>query len=139
VAHLVSCPCLFNVWISSNPRFMKDIDIDNVLINFKGGATQHGVSQFGGVLGPPSPFREHFPVRYYLNDFELAVCYEHDSDPSTHVVSGLPTKGLRGKYGRDVVPEMLSEKPYCPFRADVWQLGTMFLKCFEVKSPRLEH
>ncbi|KAF8523030.1 kinase-like domain-containing protein [Gautieria morchelliformis] len=108
-----------------------DIDVDNILVNFKGGARQHGVTQPGGVLGPPTPFRADFPVRYYLNDFELAVCYEHDSDPSTRVVSGLPTKDLHGKYGRAVVPEMLSELPYCPFRADVWQLGRMFLRCFQ--------
>ncbi|KAF8523035.1 kinase-like domain-containing protein [Gautieria morchelliformis] len=109
-----------------------DIDVDNILVNFKGGARQHGVTQPGGVLGPPTPFRADFPVRYYLNDFELAVCYERDSHPSTRVVSGLPTKGLLGKYGRAVAPEMLSEQPYCPFRADVWQLGSMFLRCFQV-------
>lgn len=123
---------------SSNPRCSgKDIDIDNILVNFKGGPTQDGVTWSGGVWGPPTPFRAHFPVRYYLNDFELAVCFEHDSDPSTRVVSGLPTKGLRGKYGRDVVPEMLSEQPYCPFRADVWQLGRMFLRCFQVSLNTL--
>jgi hypothetical protein len=123
---------------SSNPWCStKDIDIDNILINFKGGPRQDVVAYSGGNPGPPSPFRAYFPVRYYLNDFELAVCYEHDSDPSTRVVSGLPTKGLHGKYGRAVVPEMLSEEPYCPFRADVWQLGKMFLRCFQVSLDTL--
>ena len=111
---------------------MKDIDSDNILINFKGGPSQHGVTQIRGVLGHPTPFREHFPIRYYLNDFELAACFDDDSDPSTRVVSGLPTKGLLGKYGREIAPEMLLVKPYCPFRTDVWQLGRMFLRCFEV-------
>ena len=111
---------------------MKDIDTDNILINFKGGASQGIVPRCRGVRGPPTSFREYFPVRYYLNDFELAACFDYDSDPSTRVVSGLPTKGLLGKYGRDVAPEMLSEEPYCPFRTDVWQLGRMFLRSFQV-------
>jgi hypothetical protein len=39
-------------------------------------------------------------------------------------VTGLPTNGVRpGQYGRDIALEMLSESPYCPFRADIWQLG----------------
>jgi hypothetical protein len=78
----------------------------------------------GGKLGP---FRSLFPVRYYINDFEFAVTFEPDSEPSSRTVTGLPITGIRiGEYGRKRAPEMLSEAPYCPFRADIWQLGTMF-------------
>jgi serine/threonine protein kinase len=50
-------------------------------------------------------------------------------------VTGLPTVGLRsGEYGRDPAPEMLSRTPYCPFRADIWQLGNMFMSSFSVHS-----
>ena|ERR1700720_816456 len=80
-----------------------------------------------------SPFRCYFPIRYYINDFEFAVTFDADSAPSSRVVTGLPITGIRsGKYGRDVVPEMLTGSPYCPFRADVWQLGTMFKSYFGV-------
>jgi hypothetical protein len=79
------------------------------------------------------PFRSCFPIRYFINDFELAITFDTDSDPSSRVVTGLPTAGVRpGQYGRDVAPEMLSESPYCPFRADIWQLGKMFKSIFGV-------
>jgi len=56
------------------------------------------------------PFRSCFPIRYFINDFELAITFDTDSDPSSRVVTGLPTAGVRpGQYGRDVAPEMLSE------------------------------
>jgi hypothetical protein len=78
------------------------------------------------------PFRSLFPVRYYLNDFEFAVTFEPDSEPSSRTVTGLPITGIRtgGEYGRKPAPEMLSGAPYCPFRADIWQLGTMFKLTF---------
>ena len=69
--------------------------------------------------------------------FELAAFFDYDSDPSMHVVSGLPTKGLLEKYGREVAPEMLSEEPYCQFWTDVWQLGQMFLRSFQVSLNSL--
>jgi hypothetical protein len=80
-----------------------------------------------------APFRSYFPIRYYLNDFELAVTFDLDSDPSSRVVTGLPTAKLRpGQYGRDIAPEMQLESPYCPFRADIWQLGKLFKSIFGV-------
>jgi hypothetical protein len=82
---------------------------------------------------PLLPFRSLFPVRYYLNDFEFAVTFEPDSEPSSRTVTGLPITGIRtGEYGRKPAPEMLSGAPYCPFRADIWQLGTMFKLTFGV-------
>ena len=84
----------------------------------------------GGKLGP---FRSLFPIRYYINDFELAVTFDPDSEPSSRTVTGFPTTGVRtGEYGRRPAPEMLSGDPYCPFRADIWQLGTMFKSSFGV-------
>ena len=48
-------------------------------------------------------------------------------------MTGLPIAGIRtGEYGRDPAPEMLSGAPYCPFRADIWQLGTMLKSTFGV-------
>jgi serine/threonine protein kinase len=75
-----------------------------------------------------------FPVRYYINDFEFAVTFDPHSEPSSRTLTGLPTTGIRtGEYGREPAPEMLSGTPYCPFRADIWQLGTMFNSRFGVR------
>jgi hypothetical protein len=84
-----------------------------------------------------APFRSYFPIRYFINDFELSITFDLDSDPLSRVVTGLPTVGLcPGQYGRDVAPEMVLESPYCPFRADIRQLGTMFKSIFGV-CPQL--
>lgn len=102
-----------------------DLDSDNILHNFSGGGTQ--------ILNAPSatPFRSYFPVRYYLNDFEFAVTFDPDSEPASRVVTGIPLNGIRaGEYGRRPAPEMSSGLPYCPFRADIYQLGIMF--CYDL-------
>jgi hypothetical protein len=107
---------------------LKDIDADNILINFAIGSRQPL-----SVGASPAQFRSLFPVRYYLNDFELAVCFDVDSDPSTRLVTGLPTTMiLDGEYGRDKAPEMTSNEPYCPFLNDIWQMGNMFKYYFGV-------
>ena len=89
----------------------------------------------GGKLGP---FRSLFPVRYYINDFEFAVTFEPNSEPSSRTVTGLPVTGIRsGEYARKPAPEMLTGAPYCPFRADIYQLGIMFNSCFGVRVRSL--
>jgi hypothetical protein len=71
-----------------------------------------------------------------LNDFEYAICFEENSDPSHRLVSGIPIHPLPiGKYGRVPAPEMLSGSPYCPFKCDVWQMGTLFRDTFNVCDP----
>ena len=108
----------------------EDLDTDNILINWAGTMCQSVESLDSGKIGP---FRSLFPVRYYINDFELAATFEPDSEPSSRSVTGLPTTGVRtGEYGRKPAPEMLSGAPYCPFRADIWQLGTMFKSSFGI-------
>lgn len=82
------------------------------------------------------PFRSLFPapIRYYLNDFEFAVTFDPESDPATRKVVGLPIDGLRtGNYARDIAPEMRTKESYCPFRADIWQMGSLFKDHFEVR------
>jgi len=107
----------------------RDIDRDNILVNFAGGMCQPEETNWSAHDW--APFRSLFPIRYFINDFELAVTFDPDSDPSSRVVTGLPTAGVRpGEYGRDIAPEMLLENPYCPFRADIWQLGKMFRSIF---------
>jgi len=103
-----------------------DLDTDNILMNWVG--RRYEPPKNGDKL---VPFRSLFPVRYYINDFEFAVTFEPHSEPSSRTVTGLPITGIRtGEYGRKPAPEMLSEAPYCPFRADIWQLGTMFNSTF---------
>ncbi|KAF8510425.1 kinase-like domain-containing protein [Hysterangium stoloniferum] len=99
----------------------RDIDNDNILINFVNGPR---------VRGESGPFRSQFPVRYYLNDFEFAVCSAEDSLLSDRLVSGIPILRPIEEYGRLPAPEMLSGKPYCPFKCDIWQMGTLFCETF---------
>jgi hypothetical protein len=102
----------------------QDIGDDNILINFVGGSRSRDIS---------GPFRSYFPIRYYLNDFEYAICFEENSDPSDRLVSGIPIHPLPiEKYGRIPAPEMLSGRPYCPFKCDVWQMGMLFCDTFNV-------
>ncbi len=42
------------------------------------------------TVGVTAPFRSHFPIRYYIDDFETAVCFNKDSDPATRKITGLP-------------------------------------------------
>lgn len=108
--------------------FVQDLDTDNILINPADGVRQDVIAR---QTKHASPFREDFPVRYYINDFELAVCFDEDSHPSTRLVKCLPITGkIEDEYSRDAAPEMLLDAPYCPFRADVWQLGKMFNRTF---------
>ena len=114
---------------------MKDIDADNILINFAEGP------KYDGVHSPREnrvEFRSMFPVRYYLIDFELSATFSKDSDAASRTVRGLPTAGIRtddpdvAKYGRIPAKEMLTGEPYCPFRADMFQVGEMFRRLFKV-------
>ncbi|PPR07268.1 hypothetical protein CVT26_012428 [Gymnopilus dilepis] len=69
-----------------------------------------------------------FRTRYYIIDFEFAVCFAPDADPETRVVTGPPVSF--DVYERPAPPEMRKTAPYCPFKADVWQLGCAFLETF---------
>ncbi|KZT34956.1 hypothetical protein SISSUDRAFT_223602 [Sistotremastrum suecicum HHB10207 ss-3] len=104
-----------------------DIDIDNFLINFAG-------DQRCPEWPDRGKFRSFFPVRYYLGDMELCVRFSEDSDPSSRKIVGHPTLRIGvdpSKYGRELVPEMAHSEPYCPFKADVWQLGNMLSRMFQ--------
>ncbi|KZT41915.1 hypothetical protein SISSUDRAFT_1042148 [Sistotremastrum suecicum HHB10207 ss-3] len=105
-----------------------DIDIDNFLFNYAGQdryIESHKVKE---------KFRCYFPVRYYLGDMELSVMFSPDSDPASRKIVGHPLKRIGvdpSKYGRELVPEMSSDEPYCPFKADMWQFGNMLGHMFE--------
>ena len=60
-------------------------------------------------------------------DFELAISFPVDTPQEEHVCVGPPYGGsLPGHSGRPMPPEVLSGKPYDPFKLDVWQLGESF-------------
>lgn len=112
----------------------QDAFLDNVLLSFAGGPIESDLIE---TVPRPRPLRSLFPCRYYLIDFELAVIFEHSSESSSRVVTGLPTKGQRsGEYGRDIAPELETDEPYCPFKLDMWQIGSEFRKYFMVRSLR---
>ncbi|KAJ3710651.1 kinase-like domain-containing protein [Lentinula raphanica] len=53
----------------------------------------------------PARKNDFLRPRYYIIDFEMAVQFSPDSDPATR----------------------MSDLPYCPFKADVWQVGKTFI------------
>lgn len=110
------------------------------MVNFRGGA--EWPRSHIPWEDEPEPFRSHFPIRYYLHDFEIGLVFDEGSDPSSRTTTGFPTtvSGRKGTYGRHPAPEMLKQgERYCPFRLDVWQAGMMMKeKCrFEVCDKRL--
>lgn len=103
----------------------QDIGYDNILVNFRGGAEYPRASN---TLSSTWPFRSHFPIRYYLNDFEIGLTFDETSDLSSRTTMGFPhtVSGRKGSYGRAPAPEMVQQDvPHCPFRVDVWQAGRM--------------
>ncbi|PIL28176.1 hypothetical protein GSI_09713 [Ganoderma sinense ZZ0214-1] len=65
--------------------------------------------------------------RVYMINFELAVGFPVDGPPEEHVCVGPPPLGSHPDgTKRPAAPETLSDKPYDPFKLDVWQLGTTF-------------
>ncbi|KAM5532920.1 hypothetical protein V8D89_013386 [Ganoderma adspersum] len=62
--------------------------------------------------------------RVYMIDFELAIRFPMDSSEEERLCIGRPSGGsIPGSSGRPMPPEVLSGKPYDPFKLDVWQLG----------------
>ncbi|KIY50052.1 hypothetical protein FISHEDRAFT_57770 [Fistulina hepatica ATCC 64428] len=125
LASNISWPWFYDLgeFIDWVEQAIQDIAEDNFLWNVL------PFHHFMGYLVVP-PLRSLFPVRYYLNDFEMSVTFESSSEPSSRVISGCPSKHRLGGYARMPYPEMLTGEPYCPFRADIWQLGTMFRQQF---------
>lgn len=73
--------------------------------------------------------------RVYLIDFEVAVEFPDDWPLNQRVVTGIPLGGSlidSSNYTRPLPREVTSGKPYCPFKLDVWQLGTS-LSNFKVR------
>lgn len=67
--------------------------------------------------------------RVYLIDFEVAVEFPHDCPADQRVCVGIPLDGSLTepeKYTRQCPPELEFDKPYDPFKLDVWQLGASF-------------
>ncbi|TDL26440.1 hypothetical protein BD410DRAFT_521319 [Rickenella mellea] len=92
----------------------RDIAEDNILINHKSSRPR----------GKCPPFRSLYPVRYFFIDFEYAIRFPEDSDPSTRLVSRIK------EISRFGAPETQSDTRYCPFAADVFNLGFFYFENF---------
>lgn len=67
--------------------------------------------------------------RVYLIDFEVAVEFPANYLPAECTCTGYPLGGSFPQpemYSRPPAPEMITGKPYSPFKTDVWQLGISF-------------
>jgi len=94
----------------------------------------------GGRCQPPeasetgrlAPFRCLFPspIRYYINDFELAVMFDPKSAPSELVVIGLPISDMntRGTLHRKCDPEIHSV-PSVPISGSWGRCSRRILGC----------
>ena len=71
--------------------------------------------------------------RVYLNDFETAVHFPQDVDPSNRLVCGLPVPDSN-TYQRARPAELLISEShmYCPLRLDMWQFGFHLMQMFSV-------
>ncbi|KAK0452721.1 uncharacterized protein EV420DRAFT_1558159 [Desarmillaria tabescens] len=98
-------------------QIFRDLDSDNILFNDLGARMEPDGNTQANVTWP---FRSQFPIRYYITDFELAVCFDKDSDPASRKITG-----RMGEYAQEYALEMLVGDPYCPFKVDVWYLGQM--------------
>jgi hypothetical protein len=71
----------------------------------------------------------------------MSVQFDPELDPATRLVTGLPTAiyGMNDaqRYGKELAPESLKEAPYCPFKADVYQVGWCLCEFFCVRPSTL--
>ncbi|KAI5475910.1 hypothetical protein MNV49_000743 [Pseudohyphozyma bogoriensis] len=108
--------------------------VDQVFEDFASGEILTNFAAFSGWKTESiPPFRTILPIRYYLNDFELSVKFDPASDVASRLVTGIPIVrygGVLQQYGKDLAPEATKEERYCPFRADVYQLGHFLHHCF---------
>ncbi|KZW01497.1 hypothetical protein EXIGLDRAFT_829973 [Exidia glandulosa HHB12029] len=107
----------------------RDFSLSEVFLNY-GSARQYPPDESWFYPQLPGPFRKLFDAQYFINDFELSVHYSPSSDPTSRRVVGHPTARYGHSidtYGKALPPEALLDEPYCPFRADIFQLGQEIL------------
>ena len=68
--------------------------------------------------------------RVHIIDFEFAVQFPDDSAPEARVCTGIPFPPWYPNegYSRPHPHELRGNKPYCPFKLDMWQLGYTFTR-----------
>nr|VWO99831.1 N/A [Ganoderma boninense] len=128
-----SCSELYNAWAESSVGDVLDMIAQClealVFLHACGVAHRDAFKDNFVIQWVPESLRleYHSPSsrpRVYMIDFELAVCFSLDSPEEERVCIGRPSGGsLPGSSGRPMPPEVLSGKPYDPFKLDVWQLG----------------
>ncbi|EJD43938.1 hypothetical protein AURDEDRAFT_166993 [Auricularia subglabra TFB-10046 SS5] len=122
--------------------FYKDFAFTEVFSNYGRGWDFEKTPRVPSCTLIPHVFRSRCPdMRYMINDFELSVQFAPESDLETRLVSGVPIArygGTAEQYGKHLPPEALLDIPYCPFKADMYQVGMHALKYYQnVQLPEL--
>lgn len=130
IAHRVRTFLLFVRLVEADSR--QDFSSENFVFNHAPGPVQP-YSKTGSTQ-PPAALNSLFPLRFYLIDFEYAVSFSAETPDAERTVRGPPGMEPTGRfiYTRPLPSEAQAEAPYCPFRADVWQIGLMLQEQFEV-------
>lgn len=108
----------------------RDFDLSEVFSNY--GRGWDPMKRRPKCKSIPPIFRSCCPdFRYLINDFDLSIKFAPESDPETRLVTGVPIARYGGTaevYGKLLAPEARLDAPYCPFKADIYQLGASALE-----------
>ncbi|KAH9475297.1 hypothetical protein JR316_0012408 [Psilocybe cubensis] len=76
--------------------------------------------------------------RVYLINFDKAIQFTQESQPSERLVHDRPLPAVTTVYYRADAPELSQKGPYCPFRLDMWQFGYFLQKYYMTTIPEID-
>ncbi|KAJ3493871.1 hypothetical protein NLJ89_g10919 [Agrocybe chaxingu] len=108
--------------IHENRIAHRDLFLPNFMVEWM----PESINERGGMTRP----------RVYIIDFETAVAFPEDVPESQRMLSEVPFPVP--EYSRQRAPEWREGQPYCPFRMDIWQLGSDLRDSYPTGIPEVD-